>query len=97
MQQESKKKFKVDPELKKKMKAIEDKIRQEAIDLAPVSVQSLEDKISFDQWWMMANSSGKMRAHLKEVLFADFKARGLSKLETKARYDDALKVFGIEL
>lgn len=89
---ENKKKIKLDPELKKKIKEVEDKIREEVMETIPVA-----EEISFDQWWMITNKRLKLRAHYKEILAADFKARGITKSETKERYDEALKIFGIKI
>jgi hypothetical protein len=52
------------------------------------------DTVSFDQWWMMIARKITLRPHLKEIIWADFNARGLSKNETEKKYDDTLKVFG---
>ena len=99
MNKEVKKKAKIDPDLKKKMREFEDKARELAMASAPVVLakESSEDKISFDQWWILINKLGKLRPHLKEVLAVDFKSRGYSKSETRERYDEALKIFGIEI
>lgn len=94
-QEEQKKKHKLDPDLRKKMREMEDKNRELAP--RPVVEDAAPEEMSFDQWWITINKIGKLRPHLKEILEVDFKARGLSKKETKERYDEALKVFGIKL
>lgn len=97
---ESKKKNrKLDPELKRQMKEMEDKQREEALASAEVTIvpppgQDVE-KVSFDQWWMMLNGKKKRRSSLKEVLWAEFKSRGLSKEEAVEAYDNALRLFGM--
>lgn len=96
-QQESKKKPKFDPELRKKMREVEDKAREESMASLPVSQESKAEEISFDQWWILINKMVKLRPHYKEILEADFKARGLKKRETKEKYDEALKIFGIKI
>lgn len=63
--------------------------------VAVVVEQPADETVSFDQWWMVLNAKTPLRAHLKEILLAEFKSRGLSKNETKERYDDALRLFGI--
>lgn len=87
-------KYKKDLELKRQIKEMEDKLRREA----PPAVSNPEDaenKISFDQWWVMINQKVTIRPQYKEVLLVDFQARGLTKLETEQRYNDTLRVFGI--
>jgi len=86
----------LDPELKKKMRALEEKERGLALQAAPVSSSADEDgKISFDQWWVIMSQGRKIRFSMKEILWADFKSRGLSDKEEQARYDNALKIFGL--
>lgn len=90
---------KTDPELKRKIKEIEAKQREEAmasaeITIVPPAGQDAE-KISFDQWWMLLNGKMKLRPHMKEVIWADMKARGLTKMESAEAFDKALKLFGI--
>ena len=67
---------------------------------APLTVVSAavipaQDTVSFDQWWMMLNRKSPQLPHLKEIIWADFRSRGLKANETKQKYDDMLKVFGI--
>ncbi len=86
-------KNKKDLELKRQIKEMEDALRKEAI------VESKPDEqegMSFDQWWIIINQKVSMRPHLKEILIADFKARGLSKLESEEKFNEALKLFGIK-
>lgn len=94
-----KKSRKLDPELKRQMKEMEDKQREHALANAEVTIvpppgQDVK-KVAFDQWWMMLNGKKKLRPSLKEVLWAEFKSRGLSKEESVEAYDNALKLFGI--
>lgn len=55
------------------------------------------DIVSFDQWWMIASKKRTFRPYMKEVIFADFKGRGLKARETIARFDEALRKFGINI
>ena len=87
-------KYKKDLALKRQIKEMEDKLRNE--NAAQVQPAAEDSKISFDQWWIIINGKVSMRSHLKEILLADFKARGLSKREDEAAYDNALKLFGIK-
>jgi hypothetical protein len=90
-------------DLKKQIKEMEDKARSEALALAAESAPSIVDinaapeTISFDQWWMGVSAKAGMKPYLKEILAVDFKARGLSKNETKEKFDATLKIFGINL
>lgn len=98
MENENKSK-KIDPELKRKIKEVEAKRREEAMASTKVTMiappgQDVE-KVSYDQWWMMLNGRMKIRSHLKEVIWADMKARGITKTESIETFDKALKLFGI--
>lgn len=90
---------KTDPELKRKIKEAEAKKREEAMASVEVTLVAPADqaveKVSFDQWWMMLNGKMKLRPHMKEIIWADMKARGLSKSEAAEAYDKALKLFGL--
>lgn len=55
------------------------------------------ETISFDQWWMGLVRKIKIRPSYKEIMIADFKARGLSMNEKSEDYDKALELFGIKL
>lgn len=86
-------------ELKKQIKEMEDRARQEAQASSEVTIiqPDGDERISFDQWWMLIQGQAKMRPHMKEILLVDFMARGLTKKETKQKYDDTLRIFGIVL
>jgi len=85
-------KVRKDPELMKKIKEAEDKRRTDA--MVEAFTEAPADALSFDQWWMMIQNEKPLRPHLKEILWADFKAQGLGKHANKDAYDKALKVFG---
>lgn len=52
-------------------------------------------KVSFEAWW--AVTAKKLPAHHhKEVVMADFKARGLSTNETMTAYNKALQLYGVK-
>lgn len=76
--------------LKAKIKEMEDKKREGQV-VVPVSVL-----VSFDSWYHQR--SGLIHAmHKKEIILADFKARGLE-LEAKMEdFDNALKLYGVKL
>ena len=57
---------------------------------------TIQEKISFDSWWVLVKDKIPKR-HMKEIIFADFKGRKLSDMETKETYDAALKLYGINI
>lgn len=52
--------------------------------------------VDFDAWWAM-NEKKIPEQHRKEIVLADFRARGLSTKETMQSYHDALKKYGVKL
>jgi hypothetical protein len=64
-----------------------------AVQQAPVQQQPL---VSFDAWWAMMQKRMPAQHH-KEVVLADFKARGLSINEPAAVFSKALALYGIKL
>jgi hypothetical protein len=80
------------------IKKVQDAKREEVLAKAPPkpATQSSE-AISYDQWWMIVNRKIKLQPWLKEVMFADFKARGAGKMETEKRYNELLKLFGYQI
>lgn len=56
-----------------------------------------EQKVEFDQWWVLRSAELKQPVHIKEILRADAKARGLAKEEPVARWDWAAKQFGLTI
>lgn len=78
-------------DLKSQIKEMESKKREET---APATEP--ETMVSFDSWFhQRKNLMGK--AHLKEILAADFKARGLNDKASMCAYDKALELYGIKL
>lgn len=60
---------------------------------APVAEELL---VEFDAWF--ASRASKIPTqHHKEILKADFKARGLGQMASLEQYDDALKRYGVKL
>ena len=52
-------------------------------------------KISFNNWWMkLIKKRPEIKPHMKEIIWADFKARKLTEKEEPAKYDEAMKLFG---
>lgn len=84
---EKKDKSKVD--LKAKIKEMENSKRK----AVPVVA---DKKVSFDSWHHL-RSSKIPKQHLKEIIAADFKSRGLGKEATMEEFDKALKLYGVKL
>jgi hypothetical protein len=85
------KKKKTAKEIKAEIKKMEDEKRKEAHKHLPK-----ETKVSFDSWYhQRVHKIPKM--HTKEVIVADFRARGLGMIHTMEEFDKALKLYGIEL
>ena len=89
-------------ELKKKIKEMESKKRDEILKKAAkvnVIQPAGEDsgKLSFDEWWMLTSKKLSMKPWLKEVVWADFNGRKLSKLESLEKYNHALRQFGYNI
>lgn len=86
--------------MKQDIKAAEAKKREELMKTEKISFINPDgdvDKITFEQWWMMACKKVKMRSHIREILKVDFQARGLSLKETEEKYNEALRVFGYNI
>lgn len=81
--------------MKAKIKEAEDKRRLDNIKkAAPRRVEEL--KLDFGSWYTLRSTQIPSR-HYKEIIRADFEARGLSGKETCAVYDAALSKYGIKL
>lgn len=82
-----------DADVKKLLAEEADKKREAGKAQAP---KQAEKRISFDVWYAVA--SKKIPAqHRKEVIKADFVARGVEGLKTKEEYDKALEAYGVKL
>jgi hypothetical protein len=55
-----------------------------------------DDLIDFDAWWMNVSKRVKMHSWMKEIVKADFKARGLKNAETIEKFDETLRIFGVK-
>lgn len=58
--------------------------------------QQEEKALSFEEWWLLREKDIDKPNYYKEILKADFKARGLQKLEKTDRWDWAAKQFGLK-
>jgi hypothetical protein len=75
------------------------KNKEEAKPVAKVAAPQalpLPAKLAFDAWWAMKEKKIPVQ-HRKEIIWADFRARGLSTKETMQSYNDALKRYGVKL
>jgi hypothetical protein len=79
-----------DKNVKRKIKEMEDAKREQNSQPAPA-----DEVQSFDHWWIVLNKRMSLRPHMKEIVWADFNARGLKKEETVAKYEEGLKLFGL--
>jgi hypothetical protein len=77
--------------LKAKIKEMEAKKREET---APVVEAEVE--VTFDSWFHQRKHMIP-KCHMKEILMADFQARGLKLKATMAAYDKALELYGVKL
>lgn len=88
---------KKDGELKRQIKEMEAAQRSEALKSQPAQIAEPEasaPKISFDVWWMYICAKVSLKPWMREIIIADFKARGLKMEETEQKYDDTLRIFG---
>lgn len=76
--------------LKRKIKEMESAQREQT-----QVIPSQDQVLSFDQWWVVLSKRMTLRPSLKEIVWADFNARGIKKEELVARYEEGLKLFGL--
>ena len=86
-----KKTSKASAELKAEIKKMEEEKRKQIAELIPK-----DKKVSFDSLYHQ-RSHKIPKLHVKEIILADFTARGLSKQETIEEYDKALKQYGVSI
>ena len=88
-------------ELKQKIKEAEARKRNEMLKNAEtvniVTPKGQENKVSFDEWWMVANKRANLKPWMKEIIRADFNARRLGKEEPFDTFDEGLRLFGVKL
>lgn len=75
--------------LNAKIKAMEDAKRK------PIVVP-VDEIVSFDSWFHQ-RSPQIHKMHAKEIILADMKARGVKEMASMKDFDNALKLYGIEL
>ena len=59
------------------------------------AVKAQLPKMAFDAWWAMTQKKLPQHHH-KEVVMADFMARGLSTQESMATFNKALEQYGVK-
>ena len=59
-------------------------------------VVDLTEKVEFDYWWALRKDQLGQPAHIKEIVWADMKGRGLSKEESLDSWDKAARIFGLK-
>lgn len=62
----------------------------------PEPVQQEMELVEFDGWYA-ARSSVIPKQHFKEILWADFASRGVSRTSTMEQFDEALRKYGVKL
>lgn len=82
-------------QLMKDIKAMEKKLREEAMKASAPADQG-KSEVQFDAWYVMRASQIPGR-HMKEILRADFRGRGLGDKETVEKFDMALEKYGVKL
>lgn len=61
------------------------------------SAEPSKDKlVSFDQWFHLRKDQIPSR-HMKEILIADFKSRGIEDTATMEQFDKTLALYGVKL
>lgn len=78
-------------DLKEEIKAMEAKKREQSAPKVAV-----EKKVSFDSWYHQRKHMIH-KCHMKEVIWADFVARGLTSEQTAAEFDKALELYGVKI
>lgn len=68
----------------------------EAISAPAMATEPAQELIEFDVWHVMRNKMIPGH-HMKEIIKADFKGRGLGDKETLATFDKALANYGVKL
>lgn len=77
--------------IKDVIKMMENEKRKKVVPVAPEQYVS----ISFEIWWIGISKKLNLKSWMKEIILADFKGRGLTEKELPAKYDEALKLFGL--
>lgn len=72
------------------------KRQKEAPAQQPAAPASTSPTVDFDAWWALTEKKIPQH-HRKEIIQADFRARGMSQRETLQSYNEALGKYGLKL
>lgn len=72
------------------------KIKKKKEEKKEVESAPTADVYEFDVWWVMRRDR-MPKHHMKEVIKADFMARGVNSKDTLENFDKALEKYGIKL
>lgn len=87
-----------DLDMVQRIKKAEKKAKLDKPAVETISVEtSIVVTIGFDIWWVTVSKALNLQAHIKEIVWADFKSRGLKKEEPVAKYNEALRLFGYKV
>lgn len=93
----AKKKEKVEAvEAKKESKDLKAEIKKMEAEKRKDVAPKADKMVSFDSWYHQRHHKIP-KAHKKEILWADFSARGVKKQATMQDYDKALELYGVKL
>jgi len=78
------------------IEAIKEKEKEIRSTIHEKVIEKTVDTVTFNAWWMLRCKKIN-KAHRKEVIWADFKGRGLKNAELIETFDSALTKYGIIL
>lgn len=70
--------------------------KKEAKQDKPAAETAPQPKVDFEAWWAVVQKKLPQHHH-KEIVKADFKARGLSASESMSTFEGALEKYGVKL
>lgn len=85
-----------DMDLMRQLRREEEKARL-ANNTKALAEEAAENTVRFDLWWVDVAKQLNLQPYMKEIVWADFKARGLKKEAPAAKYAEALALFGYKL
>lgn len=86
----------VTPEVEVSPGVFEAEYIREEVPAEETQVEEAAPKLDFDAWYA-ARAARIPKHHRKEILRADFTARGLGQCESLADFDSALNQYGVKL
>jgi len=84
--------------LMKEIQEMENRARKEAMgsNKQEAPVENKPEEIDLDSWYFLRSKSIPGH-HMKEIIRADFKARGLGNKDTMENFDKALESYGVKI